>query len=330
MIKDMFNWYLQICEDWKQENANLVSDDFFVSKIYDINRGFVHFKNNHYFVKTPHSRSFKLGYVNTSLTGQDNKIATASELIAEKKYKSFNFMTAVHQPIYKENYGYDEYFEPYGIFTLVSPMLFTTEIHHASISDFIEQEKLFNPASHLDTAVFGNLGTILKRKKLLLEYMTEECYDEFVQFMLLSIFEFSDDDHMGNVIMCKNKDVEKFEHIFVFDKESTAFNPFVARNLASPAIMFKTNNFTAYNGVPITSKGERSIERMLAVAKLIADGKMPKKYIKFIDQISGLDYEQLAKEVFEDTGIKVDQRQIDMYKFGSECAGNIVLRNMER
>ena len=91
---------------------------------------------------------------------------------------------------------------------------------------------------------------------------------------------------------------------------------------------FKTDNFTEYNGVPIDFKGERSFERILAVTKLVADGKMPKKYCEFLSTIANLDYEKFAKAVFEDTGLVPIQKQIDMYKYGSEKAGEIVAKQM--
>ena len=332
MITNLFNWYSQVCDEWSDEESELFSDGVFMSKIQDVTRGYVHFNGQKFFVKTPHSRRFKFGAISTLFSRNDNRIATTSELMAERKYRELNYLTAYHKPVYI-NKVKNEILKPgskYGVgpYVLVSPVLFDFNIHYATMFDLQEQEHLFYPNTDIDDKMFFNLENAIKNKDYFLQYLTEECYDEYIKYILLSIFEFSDDEHLGNVIICQNKYAKRFERIFVHDKESTAFNPYIAQNFDMNAVTFKTNNFTEYNGVPIDFKGERSFERILAVTKLVADGKMPKKYCEFLSTIANLDYEKFAKEVFEQTGIAPNSKQVDMYKYGSEKAGEIVIRQM--
>lgn len=323
---------MELCGCWDQNSEDFASEGLFVTKFQDVTRGFVTFKEKKYFIKTPHSRFYKFGFVNMALSNRDNKLATTSELISEKKYKHFNYMSAPHKAIFKPDQN--EYLlrfkhkKLFGEYVLVSPILFNSDIHYASMSDFQTQENFFNKAARVDQLLFGNFENTLKNKKHFLKYMTEGCYDEYVKYLLLSLFEFSDDEHLGNVMLCKNKNVERFERLFIYDKESTAFNPFVANDLESSSLIYKTNNFSRYNGVPFFAQGERSIERILALTKLVADGKVPKKYCLFLNEISNIDYEKFAREVFEETGIVVEKKQIDMYKYGSDCAGEIFEKNV--
>ena len=47
-----------------------------------------------------------------------------------------------------------------------------------------------------------------------------------------------------------------------------------------------------------------------------------------MNRIAGLDYQKFAKEVCTETGLVPSQKQIDMYQFGAECAGEIVIKEM--
>ena len=57
-----------------------------------------------------------------------------------------------------------------------------------------------------------------KKKKQFLSIMTEECFDQYIKYLLASVFEFSDDEHSNNIIFVRNHKSDKFEALFVFDK----------------------------------------------------------------------------------------------------------------
>lgn len=331
MKSELHDWYEKQAENADNVLSEIFSDGVFVSKIFSIKRGYLTFDGKKYFVKEPHSRSFKQGRVGKAFSARDNNIAMASELLSEKKYQSLNYLTARHYPVKKE--VLDESLKccswlnsPFYI--SVSPIIFNGTVSYATMFDLQTQEHLFVPRTRMDDKMFLNFETALKNKNYFLRYMNQECYDEYIKYILLSIFEFSDDEHLGNVILCQSKQAKKFEHLFVYDKESTAFNPFIAQCLSSSDVSKNLRDFRRFNGVPIANKDERSMDRIFAVTRLVSEGKLPEKYCKFLNEIAGIDYSKFAREVFEETGIKLESKQIDMYKFGSECAGNIVIREM--
>lgn len=332
MMKNVLQWYEGVCDSWKQNESHFESDTLAMSKISEANRSYVTVGNTRYFVKTPHSRRFKFGCVKLGSACRDNFLSTTSELVSQKKFKELDFFTAQYKPIMRSSLKSAVSKNEQGLsesFVLVSPILISNQnMHTATIHALQEQEHLLFPDTQMDSIMFNDLETALENKDYFLQFMTENCYDEYIEYILASIFDFTDDDHLGNIILWHPKDSHRFEHLLVHDKESTAFNPMVAEGYSYQDVKKGIWGFSHYNGVPIKRKDENSADRVMEVTRLVASGKLPKKYCEFLNRIAGLDYQKFAKEVCTETGLVPSQKQIDMYQFGAECAGEIVIKEM--
>ncbi len=338
MILDFFEWY----NNWNMVKEfvelDLSADSSFARGIYGVSKGHVNIDGKNYFIKTPHSRSFKFGYISLKEQEIDNKLATMSELIAEKRYKKFKFLYATHRPIYKtvtkvlgenndlvwENrhiFNTEEIYK-HGIYQLVSPAL-TNEYFDTISLNYMYTIRRQIAQTEEEVHMFDNFGNILESREHFLKFMTEDCYDKFVEFLIASILEFSDDDHFDNITLVKNKSSNKYEDIFVYDKESNVFNPFITKDLSLNAIKFKTRTASNYNGVPVKSMGENTIFRIFEFFGLIRQGKLKERYLKFIEELASVDYGQIAREIRAETGIWANPKQLDMYKYGADFAGII-------
>ena len=339
MIKDFFEWF----ENWEAnknfEQLDLSSNGFFASGISNVSKGLVSVSGGNYYIKTPHSRAYKFGYVNLRFEAEDNQLATMSELIAQKRYKKFRFLYANHRPIYRPRtvlgeldfevlwknrhvYNFEEMYRR-GLYTLVSPSIDSEYVDTISMGDITTIGLQLTKHNKEEQTMYDNFEKVLDCKQYYLKYMTENCYDNFVKFVIASIFEFSDDDHFDNILLCKNRQNEMYEDLFLFDKESTAFNPFVALNMDIGAIKYRVQNHASYNGMPISKQGERSLARMYELTRLVRLGKLEKKYVDFLNEIAGIDFNKIAKEIELETGLKTNQKQLDMYKYGADFAGII-------
>ena len=344
MIKDFFEWFNSWEENKKFSQLDLSADGVFARGIESVSKGLVGVGDGNYYIKTPHSRAFKFGYVNLKFEAEDNLLATTSELLAQKKYKEFKFLYANHRPIFKPRthlsefdyerlwknrhvYNYEDIYRK-GIYTLVSPALTSELIDTISMGDITSIGMRLARKNSKEQRMFDNFESVLDSKKYYLKFMTSHCYDQYVKFVLASIFEFSDDDHYDNVWLCKNHQSDKYEDLFLFDKESTSFNPFVAINMQLEAVKFRAQNHTSFNGMPVSRMGERGVDRMFEVTRLIRIGKLEKKYIEFLNQIAGIDFEKIAAEIEMETGIKVNQKQLDVYKYGADFAGIVAQKEI--
>lgn len=339
MIKDFFEWFENWEENKKFDSLDLSSNGFFASGISSVSKGQVDVGGSNYYIKTPHSRSFKFGYVNLRYESQDNALATMSELLARKRYKQFRFLYANHRPLFRDRttldkkdleviwrnrhvYNYEEIYRK-GVYVLVSPSLTSELVDTISFGDIVTIGLKLTKHNKAEQSMYDNLERMLDSKQYYLKFMTDHCYDQLVKFVLASIFEFSNDDHFDNIMLCKNSDSDKYEDLFLFDKESTAFNPFVAVDMGISTIKYRAQNYMSYNGMPITQIGERTMIRMYELTRLINKGKLEKKHIDFLEDIAGINFEKLAKEIEFETGLVANQKQLDMYKYGADFAGII-------
>lgn len=343
MIRDFFEWY-ENCETNKKFDAlDLSSDGFFVGGLSKISKGLITYDDVDYCIKTPHSRFYKFGYLNLSLEEKDNKLATASEFIARKRYKQFRFMYANHRPILRDRteemsqgladeilwrnrhiYNYEEMYRK-GIYLLVSPAISNEMIDTISLGDISTIGLQLTKDNKVEQTMYDSLEAVLDCKEYYLKFMTEECYDQFVKLQLASIFDFGDDDHFHNVKLCKNKTSERYESIFLFDKESTAFNPIIAQrgDMDLHEIKQSLQCFKNYNSMPVRKQNETSMIRMYGITRLILSGKLEKKYVKFLEEVAGIDFNKIGREIYQDLGIKPNQKQLDIYKYGADFAGII-------
>ena len=167
---------------------------------------------------------------------------------------------------------------------------------------------------------------LLKNKKHMLSIMTEKCFDEYIMCFLASIFEFSDDEHYNNIMFCRNKNTDKFESVFVYDKESTVFNPLISKGLKYNDVKYETLCFDRDVGRFVYVPEECFLDRVSEIGHLMKKGLLDKKYIDFLNVIAGFDFCEAAKQVYDETGKKINQTQLDMYRFGADQAGELAQR----
>ncbi len=278
------------------------------------------YDNERYHVKVPHTRFFKNNrkLFSKETTASDNKIATASELISERKYKAFHFMTAGYD-LTKRN---DE-------FVLVSRRIGDKKIEICSLYDMIKYPYDIDMREHAGQIAICTLKDLLEKKQIILEILTDECYDELIKFILLSVFEFSDDDHYSNMLFVKDYRSDKFQSMFICDKESTVFNGYLALkgNYYGSLIPY-TTSFNLYPGKIIAKPLEDFKTRCKEIARLIRKGILPKKYVSFLKAVTSFDFDAAARDVKGEFGISANDKQLDMYKFGEEEIAKILERNL--
>lgn len=322
MVDDFFNWYQKRVDEFDIDPILVWTEGKKELDKSRKNAGTIIFNDKTFYFKRPNTRYYKnhrgeFSKLSSQAHILDNTLATTSELISEKKYKAFNIMYGKHY-IIKHN----------GEFYSISPNLIHgwidyhthSEIMRSTYDDLIDMRKPFYKMHYF------SLKDTLKKKKYFLKVMTEDCYDEYVKCWLASIFEFSDDEHYNNMIFYRNHGSQKFEGVFVFDKESTVFNPMIAKGLSARDIKMNSMVYDRYIGKKVYCPGECIIDRFHEIIRLVKNGVLEKKYCDYLNQLAQFDFCKAAKEVFEETGIKVNDIQIDMYNYGSEYVQEILQR----
>ena len=324
MDKSIFDWY-----EAKAKEVNVDPDDviFRGKYVHPTYYSYDHivFEGMAFYKKAPHTRGYKC-FINSNegsnspfvriIQSSDNKLATLSELIGEHKYKAFKFLTAKHFVTEENNRYY-----------LISPNLLAGDYQTYSYFDLVRGNRVRSYIKPTQATVSHSFGEVLSNKDLYLEYMTEHCYDQYVTFILNRIFEFSDDDHLSNVILVKPRNAKKFEEMFICDKESTAFNFMLASGAKFEDIKKALLNFDRYEGVVIGSReADNFTVQTDRLKKLFDSGLMGKFHLEVMKTIANLDYDKLSEKALEGTDIRPSKTQIDLYKYGSELAGEMVER----
>lgn len=264
--------------------------------------------------KTPHSTSYKkLKLSQEFFSATDNHLSAMSELLSEKVYRSHKFLTAKHFVLKKD----DE-------FVLYSPNLFGTDI----VSEQMNNINMFKPY-YFNNISYKTRGIeyILQGKNDFLTFMTPECFDQYVEYLLRSVFEFSDDEHYSNIMFVKRAGKEKFEEMFIFDKESTYFNFLISR-ITNDFNQLKTilRHFSVSDSINISITGsfnDSFNSRVQVISQLFDRGLLNEKHLKFLKDIANTDFNKIARHVHRETKIPINDVQIDCYKYGAEVAGEL-------
>lgn len=320
MVTDFFDWYYKRLDEFDADPIYVWQNGKRQFDQIRKNAGIIYSDGMHYIFKLPHSRYYKnhrkeFAQLSYLATKKDSTLSLTSELISEKKYKAAGFLCAKHFIIKQARDYY-----------LISPNLLHGYVDYKTYSEILRDPYDDVPFQSrvLNRLTSKSLRSVLKNKRRYLKIMTEECYDEYVKYLLSSVFEFSDDEHYNNVILCRNHGSDKFESLFLFDKESNVFNPLIAQGMKFNEVQYYSLIYEKYVGRYIYTPGETINERISEIGMLIKKGLLPQKYIDFINQVANFDFAEAAKQVYEETGIKADQIQVDMYKYGSELAGQIL------
>ena len=334
MIENLFEWYNEqinklnleaydIINNGKKVGTNFYSTDFYI------------FEGKYFYVKNPHSRGYKRELIrannfmdeidfanNVRLCYEsiDNKLATMSELISEKKYRAFKYLTAKHFTIQDKK----EYY-------VMSPNMFLNELDFEIFTNIDvnapfhkEDSKKFGASiliNSANTSMF-DMEKWLKRKDRLLTFMTEHCYEQLIKYFLSSVFEFGDDDTLYNIILVKNKESSKFEDMFVFDKESTLFNFLVAHGDSFEEIKQSIKNFNDYDDYRF-AKSNITV-RVETLRNFFDKGLLNESHKSHLKRELEVDYDKLSDEISEETGIQKNQMQIDCYKHGQDYINDLL------
>lgn len=314
MIKDFNNWNeLQFSKGFDPELILREGNSGYIES-GKYKKDIKFFGGDVYHIKEPHSRHHKI-YRDDFGRGdskRDNRLATATELLSEMRYRELGIP-----------YAYYELFSGFGgELKLMSKDILTSEIDIKPLVElfYCDDESLMKSSRRF---VIQNLEEIITDPKIALKIMTPECYDQFIKYSLASIFDFANDEHFNNIIFIKNKKSPLFESMFLCDKESNLFNPFLAREYSLLDVIEKITKFDAYYGFSVYDSDENFDQRVTGLLKMVLKGTMPKKYVKFLSDLAGFDFEKASNELKNRHGISLDERQIDVYKWSTEIAGKI-------
>ncbi len=322
MIMDFFEWYETRIREVDEDPIYVWQHGEKRFDQYRKNGGIVRAGDTDFIFKLSHSRYYKnhrKQFSTLPVTSRmlDNRLALGSELLSQKKYRAFKFMTAMHYPI---EWNHEFY--------VISPNLLKGYADYLTASEIGRDPYMEMPRESrgMKKALRLPLKKLLSQKKRFLNMMTEDCFDQYVEYLLASVFEFSDDEHANNIMFVRNRGSEKFESLFVFDKESTIFNPFIAMGQNFNDVRMNSILFDKYAGKFIAFPGETIIERVHEIGELVQRGKLEPKYIKFLNQLANFDYCEAARQIYHETGKKINQNQLDMYRLGSEYAAQTLER----
>ncbi len=322
MIKNLFDWYTQKTESLKMGANDVINGGMFWCTNYFSVDTYI-FEGIQFLLKKPHTAKFKetennLIFINKKvdreLAIRDNELATMSELISEKKYRAYKFLSAKHfsLPVGRE-------------FMIMSPNMFFNEVEAADLDGLDKNAEFFEPSSitkndeifkhALNTSSY-NLKRILKKKEQFLKFMTLHCYNQLVNYYLMSTFEFTDDEGNNNLMFAKNKGSDKFENIFVFDKESTLFNFLLAQGESLDSIKQKICDLDEFCDTVLGGGTIRT--RIKTLRDLFEKGLLDSSHKNLLNSTLSVNYDKLADEVSIETGIKKNNDQIDLYKLGQD------------
>ena len=276
------------------------------------------------FIKVPHSVNYKCGLASDYTKEReikDNDYATASELIAKEIYEQFGFMTA-------------SYFlkKVDKMYVLASPNFLKGMCQYNTYLEILNQERLKqassseeenNSQSQYRSLVFvkNKITDAVKNKEKYLTFMTEECYDKYMSYMLIALLTFSNDEHPGNVIFCKQPTSEKYEDIFIYDKESTVFNFLLAKNM-----MFKDIKdcllYRSQRGshIVLCYETENYHTKKTVLKYLIDEGMLKEQYIEIIKKYANLSFDSIKQDIYMKRDFLIKEAQLDCYKIGEQLA----------
>lgn len=319
-MKDFWQWYNDKVNSIAMDSHFVwIEGEKFSTNVYGINNKIV-WNGQEFHMKSPHSRlikTLKLKHgcdFNEKLYNKDNVLSTATELAMMRKYRDFGMLSADYSVAFD---GKDWF--------VFSPNVFRGYLNYYTLYDLMKFKNEPFDCKQIKKTYYYSFYQVISKKKAFLKFMTEECYDEYVKFLLSSVFEFSDDEHTLNIIFCKDKDSFKLEHIFVFDKESNFFNPLIACNERFARVKELSSTNIKYHGRSYYCPGEDFADRCNYLRRLIEKGKIPHKYVEFLRDVASYNYDKLFDETYDVLGVKKNDMQVDMFKFGAETAGNLTL-----
>ena len=331
MEENLFEWYENRASKLKVNPKKVVDHGRYVDPTY-YDGDHIIFSGFAFYLKPPHSRDFKrkkqLIFPLTNMGNLsdeeiksemkvdrrlDNQLSAMSELIAEKKYRALKFITAKHFVLEDEKNYY-----------LLSPNLLAGKLHNFSYYDLTVGNRIKQFERYAKSTSQDRLSSIVLNKEKYLEFMTEHCYNQYIQFILNGVFEFADDDGTQNIIFVKHKNSKVFEEVFVVDKESTVFNFMIASGYNFNQIKQMINSYSNYGGIVFNNRHEDNIEiKQNEIRRLFDRGIMGNTHLQILKQIAETDYDKLVEEALANTSLKKNQTQIDLYKYGTELAGDL-------
>ena len=180
-----------------------------------------------------------------------------------------------------------------------STYLISQDLKSATDMDIIVGKDLFDFKTVLDNYKLDprNKWEILTNKKikeLLLQYITEDCFEQMISVLLLDELRTELDRHFYNYFFCKRKDSDRYEFFVPIDHEltqlstnpcisSSSFKDFLKNDYMSEIL------FNSYDNLDYVS-------RIKAILKLIHKGLISNRQIKLLRQAINMDFPSIIRQ----------------------------------
>jgi len=151
-----------------------------------------------------------------------------------------------------------------------------------------------------------------KVKEALLEHITEDCYNDYVNMFMLGDFTGNYDRNYSNYFFCKRKGSKKWESVVAIDHESTINNFFINFNLPrncsvatakglSENILNEGMNFWAPHGI---IEYHTTYEKICRLRELMEKGELGDSQLEMIKRIKEYDMSSTMKYFYDKYHIK--------------------------
>jgi len=175
-----------------------------------------------------------------------------------------------------------------------------------------------------------------KVKSELLKYMTEDCYNDFVNLYLLGVFSGNYDRNPGNLFFYKTKSGAKWEGLITIDHELTLSTDCIKRylnqyNTTVPAKVL-VNDFFDTLTCFWTPQGSVNYDahsvRLYKLKKTLAEGKFQDAQLELIDRIKEYDISTTMRHFYDKYNITgtYPTKLYDVTSYAWEKSKDIMLR----
>jgi len=227
-----------------------------------------------------------------------------NSIVASDLYSELGLITP---PIYKLQKK-DKSINPFQkYFYEISEDIMTLENAECILAENEEMLGRIHDITRLDGFKWAQLYDYYERQQFL-NFMTEECYDEFILCFLLAELRTDSDLHNRNFILYKNKGGDKWEHIIPIDMELSRILHF-RQTSKNDFEEFLTRTYSTYGPDMWTDDEITYKKRLHFIQELINDGVLSKYILDKLTLALNYNYPEKIKESFRDLNERDNRNQ---------------------